>query len=164
MDILDGFEEITVDTEHSQINVPIMRVELSLKVSYFIKDGEMGYCGLLINGVRGNGLTGKLAAAAVKAYVGRTIYIFLSEIAGGIKLITVPALYEKEPTYDGKVDLSNMIIKTYYHSDFKKSAAQVQQEHLNALIGKKIMYDKDHLKISLLDLPRKGIEILKSYK
>jgi len=33
-------------------------------------------------------------------------------------------------------------------------------EHLDSLIGKQISNDKDHLKKSLLELPKKGIEIL----
>lgn len=164
MDMLDGFEEFPVDKEHSEIKVPIMHVELSLNVRYFIKGGEIGYCGLLINGVKGSGLTGKLAAAAAKGYVGRTIFVFLSQIDGGKKLITVPALFEKEPAFDGKLDISDLIIKTYYHDDFKKTVQEVYKEHLNALIGKKISNDKDQLKINILELPKKGIEILKSYR
>jgi hypothetical protein len=118
----------------------------------------------MINGVKGSGLRGRLAAAAAKSYVERTIYIFISEISEGKKLITVPALYEKEPSFDGKLDLSDLIIKTYYHNEFKISAIEVYNEHLNALLGKQISDNKDKLKISLLDLPRKGIEILKSYR
>jgi hypothetical protein len=164
MDMFEGFEEFPVDKEHSEIKVPIMHVELSLNVRYFIKGGEIGYCGLLINGVKGNGLRGKLAAAAAKGYIGRTIFVFLSKIDGGKKLITVPALFEKEPVFDRKLDLSDLIIKTYYHNDFKKTVLEVYKEHLNALMGKKISNDKDQLKISLLELPKKGIEILKSYR
>ena len=164
MDILEGFEELSVDKEHSEIKVPIMRVELALNVRYFIKGGEIGYCGLMINGVKGSGITGRLAAAAAKSYMGRTIFIFLSELDESKKLITVPALFEKEPAFDEKLDLSDLIIKTYYHNDFKKSALEVYSEHLNALIGKQISNNKDNLKINLLELPRKGIQILKSYK
>jgi len=163
MDILDGFEEFPVDKEHSEIKVPIMHVELSLNVRYFIKGGEIGYCGLLINGVRGSGLTGKIAAAAAKGYIGKTIFVFLSRIDDGKKLITVPALFEKEPEFDRKLDISDLVIKTYYHDDFKKTAQEVYKEHLNALIGKKISNEKDQLKINILELPKKGIEILKSY-
>ena len=164
MDTLNGFEELSVDKEHSQVKVPIMHVELVLNARYFIKGGEIGYCGLLINGVKGSGLTGRLAAAAAKNYIGRTIFCFVSQTSEGKKLITVPALFEKEPAFDEKLDLSDLIIKTYYHNDFKKSALEVYSEHLNALIGKQISNNKDNLKINLLELPRKGIEILKSYK
>ena len=164
MDKLEGFEELPVDIEHSEVKVPIMHVELALVARYFIKGGEIGYCSLLINDVKGSGLTGRLAAAAAKSYVGRTICIFISEISEGKKLITVPALFEKEPSFDEKLDLSDLIIKTYYHNDFKKSALEVYSEHLNALIGKQISNNKDSLKINLLELPKKGIEILKSYR
>jgi hypothetical protein len=164
MDTLEGFEELPVDIEHSEVKVPIVHVELALSVRYFIKGGKIGYCGLMINGVKGSGLRGRLAAAAAKSYIGRTIYIFISEISEGKKLITVPALFEKEPSFDGKLDLSEVIIKTYYHNEFKKSAIEVHNEHLNALIGKQIFNNKDKLIISLLDLPKKGIEILKSYR
>lgn len=164
MDILDGFEELSVDKEHSEVNVPIMRVELALNARYFIKGGEIGYCGLLIHSVKGSGITGRIAAAAAKSYIGRNIFIFISELDESKKLITVPALFEKEPVFDEKLDLSDLIIKTYYHNDFKKTAGEVYSEHLNALIGKRISHNKDNLKMSLLELPRKGIEILKSYK
>ncbi|PWB49359.1 MAG: hypothetical protein C3F06_14515 [Candidatus Methanoperedenaceae archaeon] len=164
MNTLEGFEELSVSKEHSEVKVPIMHVELALKARYFIKGGEIGYCSLLINDVKGRGLTGKLAAAAAKYYVGRTICVFISEISEGKKLITVPALFEKEPSFDGKLDLSNLIIKTYYHNEFKKNANEVYNEHLSALIGKQISNNKDNLKINLLELPKKGIEILKSYR
>lgn len=164
MDTLEGFEELPVGKEHSEVKVPIMHVELALGIRYFIKGGEIGYCGLMINGVKGSGLRGRLAAAAAKSYLGRTIYIYLSEISEGKKLITVPALFEKEPSFDRKLDLSDLIIKTYYHNGFKKSAIEVCNEHVNALIGKQISDNKDKLKISLLELPKKGIEILKSYR
>lgn len=161
---LEGFEELCVGKEHSHIKVPIMHVELALNARYFLNGGEIGYCGLLINGVKGSGLRGKLAAAAAKSYVGRTIFIFLSEVSEGKKLITVPALFEKEPEFDGKLDLSDLIIKTYYHNDFKKSANEVHKEHMDALIGKQISSNKEELLTNLLELPKKGIEILKSYK
>jgi hypothetical protein len=164
MDILEGFEELPVDKEHSEVKVPVMHVELALCARYFIKVGEIGYCSLLISEVKGSGLTGRLAAAAAKSYLGRIIYIFISEISDGKKLITVPALFEKEPSFDGKIDLSGLIIKTYYHNEFKKSAIEVYNEHLNALLGKQISNNNDKLKTSLLELPRKGIEILKSYR
>jgi hypothetical protein len=141
-----------------------MHVELALNARYFINSGEIGYCGLLINGVKGSGLTGRLAAVAAKNYIGRMIYCFVSHTIEGKKLITVPALFEKEPAFDGKLDLSDLIINTYYHNDFKRSAQEVHTEHLNALTGKQISKDKDDLKKSLLELPKKGIEILKSYR
>ncbi len=164
MDTLEGFEELSVGKERSEVKVPIMHVELALKVRYFIKGGEIGYCSLLICDVKGSGLTGKLAAAAAKSYIGRNICIFISEISEGKKLITVPALFEKEPSFDGKLDLSDLVIKTYYHNEFKKNAIEVYNEHLNALIGKQIANNKDTLMINLLELPKRGIEILKSYK
>jgi len=164
MDILNGFEELAVDKEHSQLTVPIMHVELSLNARYFMMGGETGYCGLLIEGVKGSGLRGRLAAAAAKSYIGRMIYVFISEFDGEKKLITVPALFEKEPIFDEKLDLSDLIIKTYYHNDFKRTAQEVYEEHLNALAGRKISDDEDRIRSSLLELPKKGIEILKSYK
>ncbi len=164
MDTLNGFEELSVDKEHSQVKVPIMHVELVLDARYFIKGGEIGYCGLLINSVKGSGLTGRLAAAAAKKYIGRTIFCFISKTCEGKKLITVPALFEKEPAFDEKLDLSDLIINTYFHNDFKRSAQEVHTEHLTASTGKQILNDRDDLKKSLLELPGKGIEILKSYR
>jgi len=164
MDLLNGFEELEVDKEHSRLNFPIMHVELSLYARYFMTGGKTGYCGLLIEGVKGSGLRGRLAAAAAKSYIGRTIYVFLSEVEGGKKLITVPALFEKEPTFDEKLDLSDLIIKTYYHNDFKRTAQEVYEEHLNALAGKEISIHDDRIRSNLLELPKKGIEILKSYR
>jgi hypothetical protein len=164
MDLLNGFEELAVDKEHSWLFVPIMHVELSLNARYFLRGGETGYCGLLIDDVNGSGLRGRLAAAAAKSYIGRTIYVFISEVDGGKKLITVPALFEKEPTLDEKLDMSDLIIKTYYHNDFKRTAQEVYEEHLNALARRKISIDVDRLRSNLLELPRKGIEILKSYR
>lgn len=161
--ILNGFEELAVDKLHSEIKIPLLHVELSLNVRYFLGKG-VGYCGLLIKYVKGNGLRGCIEAAAAKAYVGRTIFVFLSELADGKKLITVPALFEKEPSFDGKVDLSELVINTYYHNDFKKTAQEVYKEHTDALRGKKITNDNEHLCQSILDLPEKGIEILKSYR
>jgi len=163
MDLLNGFEELSVDKEHSQLMVPIMHVELSLNARYFLRGGEIGYCGLLIDGVKGSGLRGKLAAAVAKSYIGRTIYVFISEVDDGKRLITVPALFEKEPTFDKKLDLSKLVIKTYYHNDFKRTAQEVYEEHLNALAGRKILFDADRIRSSILELPKKGIEILKSY-
>jgi hypothetical protein len=165
MDLLNGFEELAVDKEHSWLMVPIMHVELSLNARYFMKRGETGYCGLSIDSVKGRGLRGRLAAAAAKSYIGRTIYVFITEIDGGKKLITVPALFEKEPTFDEKLDLSDLVIKTYYHNDFKITAQEVYEEHLNALAGRKISIDdEERMRSSLLELPKKGIEILKSYR
>ncbi|MFA4935326.1 MAG: hypothetical protein WC568_05775 [Candidatus Methanoperedens sp.] len=161
--LLNGFEELVVDKQHSEIKMPIMHVELSFNVRYFLGKG-MGYCGLLINGVNGKGLRGCIEAAAAKAYVGRTIFVFLSELDGGKKLITVPALFEKEPAFDGNVDLSGLIINTYYHDEFKKTAQEVYKEHLDALMGKKICNDNDCLCRDILELPKKGIEILKAYR
>ena len=164
MDILDGFEELAVDDQHSDIRMSIMHVELSLKVRYFTNGAGVGYCGLMIADVRGKGLRGMIEAAAAKTYLGRTIFVFLSELDNGKKLITVPALFEKEPTFDGKVDLSGLDIKTYFHDDFKKAPQEVYKEHMDALIGKKVCNDKDGLCKSIRELPSKGIEILKSYK
>ncbi|MDO9097635.1 MAG: hypothetical protein Q7U60_05905 [Candidatus Methanoperedens sp.] len=164
MDILDGFDELKVENQHSEITVPVMHVELSLRARYFLDKKGVGYCGLLINGVNGKGLRGMIEAAAARAYVGRTIFVFLSEIDGGKKLITVPALFEKEPAFDGKVDLSELIINTYYHDEFKKTAHDVYKEHTDALTGKKICNDRDCLSMSILKLPEKGIEILRSYR
>lgn len=161
--ILNGFEELVVDKQHSEIKIPIMHVELSLSVRYFLGKGA-GYCGLLINGVNGKGLRGCIEAAAAKAYIGRTIFVFLSGLDDGKNLITVPALFEKEPSFDGKVDLSELIINTYYHDEFKKTAQEVYKEHTDALAGKKICDDEDCLCQSILELPEKGIEILKSYR
>ena len=161
---LKGFEELAVDKQQSEIKVPVMHVELSLSVRYFLNSAGVGYCGLLINGVEGKGLTGMIEAAAVRAYVGRTIFVFLSELEDGKKLITVPALFEKEPSFDSNVDLSGLVINTYYHDDFKKSAQEVYKEHMDALAGKKICGDRDCLCRSILELPQKGIDILRSYR
>lgn len=163
MGILDGFEELAVDKQHSEIKIPLLHVELSMSVRYFLGKG-VGYCGLLIKDVKGNGLRGCIEAAAAKAYIGRTIFVFLSELDDGKKLITVPALFEKEPSFDEKVDLGGLVINTYYHDDFKKTAQEVYKEHMDALTGKKITNDNEHLCQSILDLPEKGIEILKSYR
>jgi len=164
MDILAGFEELAVDKQHSEITVPVMHLELLLSVRYFLNRSGVGYCGLLINAVNGKGLRGSIEAAAAKAYIGRTIFVFLSELDDGKKLITVPALFEKEPSFDEKIDLSGLIINAYYHDDFKKPAHEVYKEHKDALIGKNICNDMDCLCSSILELPEKGIEILKSYK
>ena len=164
MDIQDGFEEIAVDKPRNEIRIPVMHVELSLNVRYFYNRSGVGYCGLLINEVNGNGLRGKIEAAAARDYVGRTIFVFLSELDDGKKLITVPALFEKQPTFNGSVDLSNLIIKTYYHDDFKRTPQDVYKEHLDALTGKKISNDCSRLCSSIIELPAKGLEILKAYR
>ena len=161
---LNGFEELAVDKQHSEIKIPVMHVELSLNAMYFFNKEGVGYCGLLIKDVKGNGLRGMIEAAAAKAYIGRTIFVFLSELDDGKKLITVPALFEKEPSFDGKVDLSGLVINTYYHDEFKKTAQEVYKEHMNALKNKKICDDRDCLRRSILWLPERGIEILRSYK
>ncbi|HEY9246534.1 MAG TPA: hypothetical protein VIO11_06790 [Candidatus Methanoperedens sp.] len=164
MEIISGFEELTVDKQHSLIKMPVMHVEMSLNIRYFRNRAGVGYCGLLISEVKGKGLKGKVEAAAARAYVGRTIYIFLSEVDDGKKLITVPALFEKEPSFDKKVDLRDLIVKTYFHNNFKRTPQEVYEEHMNALIGKKICTDTDRLCQCILGLPEKGIEILRSIK
>jgi hypothetical protein len=164
MDILDGFEELTAEGQRSEIKVPLMHVELFFKVRYFLNMAGVGYCGLLICGVKGMGLKGKIEAVAAKSYIGRTVYVFLSELKDGKKLITVPALFEKEPMFDEKLDLSDLVINTYFHADFKKTPQEVHKEHMCALLGKEISNDKDRLRRDILELPAKGIEILKSYK
>lgn len=164
MDRLDGFEELAVDKKRSEIKIPVMDVELSLNARYFLNGSGVGYCGLLINGANGKGLAGCIKAAAARVYIGRKILVFLSELDDGKKLITVPALFEKEPSFDGNVDLSNIILNTYYHDDFKKTPKEVYKEHMNALVGKKIKNDNEKLKGGILELPAKGLEILKSYR
>ncbi len=164
MEILDGFEELAVDKQYVEIKIPIMHVELYLRVRYFTNSSGVGYCGLLVDDVRGKGLRGMIEAAAAKTYVGRTIFVFLSELDNGKKLITVPALFEKEPTYNGNVDLGDFDIKTYYHGDFKKTPQEVYREHMDALTGKKTRNDRDCLCKSIIELPSKGIEILRSYR
>ncbi len=164
MDTLSDFKELLADKQFTEFKIPIMHVELSLNVRYFLNDSGIGYCGLLIKGVKGKGLRGKVQAAIVKDYIGRTILIFLTELEDGKKLITVPALFEKEPSFDGKVDLSDLIIKTYYHDDLRKTPQEVHKEHMNALVGKKISTDREHLICSIFGLPGRGLEILKSYR
>ena len=164
MDILDGFEELNADKEHSEIKIPVMSMELSLGIRYFLNHSGIGYCALIIKGVTGKGITGKIQAAAAGAYMGRSIFTFLSELDNGKKLITVPALFEKEPSFNGKIDLSDLVIKTYYHDNFKKTAQEAYQEHLNALIGKKISNNNEKLMSDVFELPRRGLEVLKSYR
>src|SRR5574337_250710 len=130
MDILDGFEEVAADKQHSEIKVPLMHVELSFSVRYFLSRAGIGYCGLLISGVKGMGLKGKVEAVAAKKFIGRTVFVFLSELDDGKKLITAPALFEKEPTFDEKYDLDDFIVNTYFHNDFKKTAQEVCREHM----------------------------------
>ncbi|NJD77436.1 MAG: hypothetical protein FIB08_10145 [Candidatus Methanoperedens sp.] len=164
MNKLNGFKELSADEHRSEFKIPVMRVELSLKVRYFLNDSGTGYCGLLIKEVKGNGLRGRVQAAVAKDYIGRTILIFLTELDDGKKLITVPALFEKEPCFDKSVDLSDLIIKTYYHDDLRKTPQEVHKEHMNALVGRKISADKEHLIRSILDLPGRGLEILRSFR
>ncbi|MCX9011660.1 MAG: hypothetical protein OIN66_11135 [Candidatus Methanoperedens sp.] len=164
MDILDGFEEITADMQRSEIKVPLMHVELSFSVRYFLSRTGVGYCGLLISGVKGKGLRGKVEAVAAKSFIGRTVFVFLSELDDGKKLVTVPALFEKDPTFDEKFDLDDFIINTYFHADFKKTVQEVYQEHMCALVGKKVSGDRERLYSGILELPAKGIEILRSYR
>lgn len=64
---LNGFEELEVDKQHSEIKVPVMHVELSLKVRHFLNREGVGYCSLLIIDVKGKGLRGGIEAAAAKA-------------------------------------------------------------------------------------------------
>ncbi len=164
MDVLKDFAEIAADKQHAEIKMPVMHVELSLKVRYFISQSGVGYCALLIDGVKGKGLRGKVESAAAKVYVGRAVLIFLSLLDGGKKIITVPALFEKEPTFNAKVDLSNFIINAYYHDNLKKTPEEVYNEHLNVLKDKKISNDTDNLYKSILELPGEGLEILRSYR
>ncbi len=160
---LDGFEELGVDKQRSEIKIPITNVELTLNVRYFIGEG-VGYCGLLITGVSGNSLSGCIKAVAARVFVGRTIFVFLSELEDGKKLITVPALFEKEPAFNGSVDLSRLVINTYYHGDFRRTEEEVYKEHSKAMEGKRIRNDRDCLCQSILELPEKGLEILRSYR
>jgi len=164
MNILTGFQELAVDKEHSQIKIPIRNVELTLGISYFINDSGTGFCALLIKRVTGKGIRGKIEAAAAGVYIGRNIFTFLSELETGKKLITVPALFEKEPSFNRKLDLSDLVINTYYHDNFTKTAQDAYEEHRKALIGKKISNDREKLISSVLELPKKGLEILKAYR
>jgi len=163
MDILDGFEEVAADKQRSEVKVPLMHIELSFSVRYFLSRTGVGYCGLLIRGVKGNGLKGKVEAVAAKRFIGRTVFVFLSELEDGKKLVTVPALFEKEPTFDEKFELDDFIINTYFHNDFKKTPQEVYREHMCVLVGRKVSGDRERLYSGILELPAKGIEILRSY-
>ncbi|MCZ7358122.1 MAG: hypothetical protein O8C66_09400 [Candidatus Methanoperedens sp.] len=164
MDDLDYFKELAADIQHSEINIPIMDIELTLSVKYFLNDSGVGYCSLLINKIHASGLKGNIEAAAAEAYVGRSIFIFLSELDDGLKLITVPALFEKQSCLDEKIYLANFIVNAYYPADFKKTAHEVYEEHMNALIGKKIRKDVAYLSRSILNLPTIALEILRCYR
>ncbi|KCZ71926.1 hypothetical protein ANME2D_01982 [Candidatus Methanoperedens nitroreducens] len=164
MDVLEDFEEIAADKQHAEIKISVMHVELSIKVRYFISQSGIGYCVLLIDGVKGKGLRGKVESAATKVYVGRAVLIFLSLLDDGKKLITVPALFEKEPTFSENVDLSNFIINAYFPDNLKKTTEEVYNEHLNFLKDKKISNNTDNLYKSILELPGEGLEILRSYR
>ncbi len=161
---LEDFNEFAIDKQHSEIKISVRHIELSLDVKYFVNNSGVGYCSLLIKEICGKGVRGLIEAAAAKSFVGRSIIIFLSELDDGKKLVTVPALFEKEPTFNAGLDLSDLIIKTYYHDDLKKTPQEVYKEHMDALIGKKINNDMDYLCRSILELPKMGLEILRSYK
>jgi hypothetical protein len=164
MEVLQGFEEIEVEKQQSRINVPVMHLELSLNVRYFINNGDVGYCDLLIADVKGKGFKGMMEASVASKFKGRSVLVFLSLLEDGDKLITVPSLFEKEPSFDNKVDLSGLIINTYYPDDFRKTADEVQGIHLEKLTGKNINNNRDVLRREICELPSKGIEILKGYK
>jgi hypothetical protein len=163
MGVLQGFEEIEVEIQQSHIKVPVMHLELSFNVRYFINDGDVGYCDLLIADVQGKGFQGMMEAAVASKFKGRSVLVFLSLLEDGDKLITVPSLFEKEPSFDKKVDLSGLIINTYYPDDFRKTADEVQGLHLEKLKGKNIHNNRDVLRREIRELPNKGIEILKGY-
>ncbi|MCE8424458.1 MAG: hypothetical protein J5U17_01595 [Candidatus Methanoperedens sp.] len=164
MEILEGFEEIRIDGAHSEMKLPILHVELSFTVRYFMNNEGAGYSALIIKEVKGKGLRGTIEAAAGKTFIGRTILVFLSELENGKKLITVPSLFEKEPSFNDKLDMSELIINTYYHDEFKKTEKEVYKEHMKALTGEIVNNDHEKLRSSLLELPVKGIEILRSIK
>lgn len=164
MGVLQGFEEIEVEEQQSRMKVPVMHIELSLNVRFFINDGDVGYCDLLIADVKGKGLKGMLEASVASKFKERSVLVFLSLLEDGNKLITVPSLFEKEPSFDTKVDLSGLVINTYFPDDFKKTADEVHEIHLEKLTGKKIHNNRDVLRREIRELPGKGIEILKGYK
>ncbi len=158
--VLNGFEEITVEAK-SEINISIMHVVIAFKIRYFLNNSGIGYCSLLIKGVRGKGLRGMMEAAAVRAYIGRNIYVFLSVLENGKKLITVPALFEKdvEPK-----EVDDFIINTYYHNNLNRLLNEVYEEHKNALNGRALLKEKEYLRKNLMELPEKGIEILRTIR
>lgn len=162
MEALEDFTEIKAVDRDSEMKVPIMHVELSFKVRYFLNSSGVGYCSLSIRGVNGKGLRGMIEAAAAKSYIGRTIFVFMSELEDGKKLVTVPALFEKETSFDESVNLSEFIVNTYFSDDFKKTPQEILKEHMDALKGKKTINDSDFLCKSILELPKKGLEILRS--
>lgn len=164
MGVLQGFEEIEVEKQQSNLIVPMMHVELFLNVRYFINHGDVGYCDLLIADVKGKGFQGMMEAAVASKFKGRSILVFLSLLENGDKLITVPSLFEKEPSFDKKVNLSGLTVNTYYPDDLRKTAEEVQRIHVENLKEKEIKNDRDVLCRELCELPGKGIEILKGYK
>lgn len=159
--ILKDFEEIIVDKPHSEMKISIMHVEISFEVRYFLNTSGIGYCSLLIKGVKGKGLKGIIEAAAVRAYIGRSIYVFLSELENGRKLITVPALFEKDTELK---EVDGFIINTYYPDDLNRALQDIYREHINAIKDKAILKENNNLQKSLMELPEKGIEILRSIK
>jgi len=80
---LNGFEELAVDKRAFLAIGSYNACGIIPYARYFMMGGETGYCGLLIDSVKGSGLTGRIAAAAAKSYIGRTIYVFLSEVDAG---------------------------------------------------------------------------------
>lgn len=160
MDVLNDFEEMVVDEHNSKLLVPVRHVEILYNVRYFINDSGVGYCSLLTEKVKGKGLKGKIEVIAAKAYIGRYILVFLSELTDGRRLVTVPALFEKEPTFDNEVELSDLIINTYYHDNLKKTPLEVLEEHMKALEGRSVSNDRELLRKDTLLLPKKGLEIL----
>ncbi len=160
---LSGFEEIIVDKQDCDFKIPVMHIELCILIRYFMNNSGVGYCSLLINNAAGKGIKGMIEAAAAKAYIGRKIFVFLSELDNGKKLLTLPALFEKDPSFDGKADLNNFILNTYYHADFKRSPAEIYEEHMKALKDKKVSKDNNNLRKSILELPKTSIELLKHY-
>lgn len=159
-----GFEEIEVGKQQSHLIVPIMHLELIFNVRYFINDGDVGYCDLLIEDVKGKGLKGMMEAAVASKFKGRSVLVFLSLLEDGNKLITVPSLFEKEPSFDEKVNLSGLIVNTYYPDDLRKTPDEVHGMHREKLKEKKCKNNREVLGREICELPDKGIEILKGYK
>jgi hypothetical protein len=164
MENLQGFEEIEVEKQQSQMKVPVMHLELSLNVRYFINNGDVGYCALLIADVKGKGFKGMMEASVASKFKERSVLVFLSLLEDGNKLITIPSLFEKEPSFDNKVDLSGLIINTYYPDDFRITADEVHGIHLEKLKGRNIHNNRDEIRLEICKLPGRGIEILKGYK